>query len=102
MHELLLYAVFILSINTGLLIYGITYIKDFFYFLTSKLVLLMATIEQFQAAIDKIKAGVDELKAQLTNAGLSADVEASVLSQLEAIATAFDAPAPDGEVAPVE
>ena len=57
-----------------------------------------------QVAIDKIKAGIESLKGQLTNAGLSADVEASVLAQLDSIAAGFDAPeAPvEPEIAPVE
>jgi ABC-type transporter Mla subunit MlaD len=58
----------------------------------------MATLEQFESALNRIDTATTgiadqlrDLKEQLTNAGLSADVEAQVLSRLETAATQLEA-----------
>lgn len=72
---------------------------------------IMATLEAFETALSRIDTATTniaeqlrELKEQVTNAGLSAEVEAQVLSRLETAATQLEAvgasvenPVPDPE-----
>lgn len=58
----------------------------------------MATLAQFETALTRIDTATTaiaqqlrDLKDQVTNAGLSADVEAQVLSRLETAATQLEA-----------
>lgn len=59
---------------------------------------IMATLENFQAALTRIDAATTDiandirsLKDQIANQGLPADVEANILSQLEAKAAQLEA-----------
>lgn len=59
---------------------------------------IMATQEQFESALTRIDAATTaiadqlrDLRDQITNAGLSAEVEASVLARLETAATQLEA-----------
>lgn len=65
---------------------------------------IMAKQEQFDAVITRIDAATTaiadqlrDLKEQLTNAGLSAEVEAAVLARLETSATQLEAVGKDPE-----
>jgi hypothetical protein len=62
-----------------------------------KIKTIMATLQQFQAALDRIDAATTDiandltlLKEQITNAGLSAEVEAEVIAKLETAATKLE------------
>ena len=59
---------------------------------------IMATIEQFESALNRIDTATTsianqlrDLKDQISNQGLSADVEANVLARLETAATQLEA-----------
>jgi archaellum component FlaC len=66
--------------------------------INQKLDKIMASQQQFETALNRIDAATTaiatqlrDLKEQLTNAGLSADVEAQVLTRLETAATQLEA-----------